>query len=52
MLMLPWDCGYADYQPQHGMLIPMSGGEAWIRPEGRRAYFAGKVNKLRYEWAT
>jgi hypothetical protein len=50
MLMLPWDCGLSDYQPQDGMLIPMAGEAAWVRPEGRKAYFVGQVQKLRYEF--
>ena len=50
MVMLPWDCGLSDYQPQDGMLIPMAGEAAWVRPEGRRSYFAGKVRKLSYEF--
>ncbi len=50
MVMLPWDCGLSDYRPQDGMLIPMAGEAAWVRPEGRKAYFVGQVQKLRYEF--
>jgi hypothetical protein len=50
MLMLPWDCSYADYQVQDGMLIPMTGEAAWMKPQGRQVYFVGHVNKLGYEW--
>jgi len=50
MVMLPWDCGLSDYRPQDGMLIPMAGEAAWVRPEGRKAYFVGYVEKLRYEF--
>jgi hypothetical protein len=50
MFMLPWDCGLSGYQTQDGMLIPMVGEAAWVRPEGRKAYFVGKVQKLRYEF--
>jgi hypothetical protein len=50
-VMLPWDCSYANYQPQHGMLIPMTGEAAWIKPEGRKPYFVGKVKKLSYEYS-
>jgi hypothetical protein len=50
MLMLPWECGLSDYRPQDGMLIPMAGEAAWVRPEGRKAYFVGHVKKLRYEF--
>lgn len=50
MNMLPWDCNLSDYQAQDGMLIPMSGEAAWMRPEGRKAYFVGHVKTLRYEF--
>jgi hypothetical protein len=50
MAMLPWDCALSDYQPQGGMLIPMTGEAAWVRPEGRKAYFVGHVKKLRHEF--
>lgn len=51
MEMLPWDCALSDYQPQSGMLIPMTGEAAWVRPEGRKVYFVGHVQKLRYEFS-
>ena len=51
MLMLPWDCGLSDYQPQDGMLIPMAGEAAWVRPDGRKPYFHGAVTSLTYEFS-
>ena len=51
MVMLPWDCGLSDYQWQHGMLLPMAGEAAWVRPEGRKAYFIGAVKTLDYEFS-
>jgi hypothetical protein len=50
MAMLPWDCALSDYQSQGGMLIPMTGEAAWVRPEGRKVYFIGQVKKLGYEF--
>jgi hypothetical protein len=50
MVMRPWDCAWSDYRPQSGMLVPMVGEVAWMRPEGRKAYFVGQVKKLRYEF--
>ena len=50
MIMLPWECGLSDYQRQDGMLIPMTGEAAWVRPDGRRAYFVGHVKKSSYEF--
>jgi hypothetical protein len=52
MVMLPWECRLSNYQRQNDLLIPMTGEVAWIRPEGRRAYFLGRVKKLRYEFST
>ena len=37
-------------QPLDGMLVPRVGEVAWMRPEGRKAYFLGHVKKLRYEF--
>jgi hypothetical protein len=50
MEMLPWDCSLSDYQPLGGMLIPMTGEAAWVRPDGRKVYFVGHVKKLSYEF--
>ena len=50
MVMLPWDCGFSDYQPQDGMLIPMRGEAAWLRPDGRKVYFVGHIKKLSHEF--
>jgi hypothetical protein len=50
-VMLPWECTLSNYQPQHGMLLPMAGEAAWLRPEGRQSYFRGAVTALRYEFS-
>ena len=50
MVMLPWDCGLSDYRPRGGMLIPMTGEAAWVRPEGRKVYFVGHIKKLSHEF--
>jgi hypothetical protein len=49
MVMLPWDCAFSDYRRQGGMLIPMTGEAAWVRPEGRKVYFVGHVKTLSHE---
>jgi hypothetical protein len=41
-----WD---AQVVIQGGMLIPMTGEAAWVRPEGRKVYFVGHVKTLRHE---
>jgi hypothetical protein len=50
MTMLPWDCALSNYRPHGGMLIPMTGEAAWVRPDGRKVYFVGHVEKLSYEF--
>lgn len=50
MVMLPWDCGLSDYRSQDGMLLPMTGEAAWVRPEGRKAYFVGHVRKISHRF--
>lgn len=50
MVMLPWECALSDYQPRHGMWVPMAGEAAWMRPEGRKVYFVGHVKQLSYEF--
>jgi hypothetical protein len=51
MVMLPWECGLSDYQLHHGMLLPMSGEAAWVRPEGRKPYFIGNVSSMKFEYS-
>lgn len=50
MTLLPWDCGMSNYQERNGMLIPMTGEAAWVRPAGRKAYFLGQVMAVSYEY--
>ncbi len=50
MVMLPWDCGLSNYKQQDGMLVPMAGEAAWVRPAGRKAYFVGQIKTLSYEF--
>ncbi len=51
MVMLPWECSLSSYQRQGGMLIPMTGEAAWVRPDGRKVYFVGHVASVSYEFA-
>ncbi len=50
-VMLPWEGRWSDYQSRDGMLVPLAGEVAWIRPEGRKLYFMGTVKTLTYEYA-
>lgn len=51
MVMLPWLCALSNYQPQQGMMLPMAGEAAWLRPEGRKAYFRGTVRRMSVEFS-
>jgi hypothetical protein len=51
MVMLPWEGSLSDYQTRDGMTVPFAGEVAWMRPEGRKPYFAGTVTALSYEFA-
>ncbi|MFN7123597.1 MAG: DUF6920 family protein [Hydrogenophaga sp.] len=50
MVMLPWDCALSNYQWHNGMQLPCTGEAAWIRPEGRRAYFVGHLIQVSHEF--
>ena len=50
-VMLPWECSASNYQLRYGMMVPTVGGAAWMRPEGRKPYFIGKLTSLTYEFA-
>jgi hypothetical protein len=51
MVMAPWEGRWSDYQVRDGMTVPSTGEVAWLRPEGRRAYFRGTVTSLTYEFS-
>jgi hypothetical protein len=51
MVMAPWEGSWSNYQSRDGMQVPLSGEVAWLRPEGRRSYFAGTAGALSYEFA-
>ena len=50
MVMLPWECGLSDYQPSLEMQLPLRGEAAWMRAEGRKPYFLGRLTKLEFEF--
>ena len=51
MVMLPWECSASNYQLRDGMMVPTVGEAAWLRPEGRKPYFIGRLTSLAYEFA-
>jgi hypothetical protein len=50
IIMLPWEGTWSNYQTRGGMIVPLAGEVAWIRPEGRKPYFVGTVTSLTYEF--
>jgi len=51
MVMLPWEGRWSNYQMRGGMMVPITGEVAWLRPEGRKPYFIGSVTSLTYEFS-
>jgi hypothetical protein len=49
--MMPWECRMSNYQTRDGMSVPPTGEVAWMRPEGRKAYYRGTVTSLTYEFS-
>ena len=45
----PWEGRWSTYRMHDGVLVPHTGEVAWIRPQGRRAYFMGSLTSLRFE---
>ena len=51
MVMLPWECSASHYELRDGMMLPTRAEVAWLRPEGRKPYFIGKLTSLAYQWS-
>jgi hypothetical protein len=51
MVQAPWEGRFSNHQPRDGMLVPLAGEVAWMRPQGRKVYFKGAVTQLSYEFA-
>jgi hypothetical protein len=52
IVMMPWECRMSNYQTHYGMTVPLTGEVAWVRPEGRKAYYRGTVTLLTYEYSS
>jgi hypothetical protein len=50
MVMVPWEGSWSNYQSRDGMIVPITGEAAWLRPEGRKPYFHGSVTATIYEF--
>ena len=51
MVKIPWEGSWSDYQARDGMMVPVKGEAAWLRPEGRKPYFHGTLTSLTYEFS-
>jgi hypothetical protein len=51
VVMAPWEGIWSNYQVHGGMLVPLTGEVAWMRPDGRKPYFVGTVSALAFEFA-
>jgi hypothetical protein len=52
IVMMPWECRLSNYQTRNGMTVPFTGEVAWMRPEGRNAYYRATVRSLTYEFSS
>ena len=50
MVMAPWEGSWSNYAVRDGLLVPSTGEVAWMRPDGRRPYFAGTVTAIAFEF--
>ena len=51
LVQAPWEGRFSNYQIRDGMSVPLAGEVAWMRPEGRKAYFKGSVSQLSHEFS-
>ena len=50
VVMMPWEARVSNYRHRDGMLVPLTGEAAWLRPEGRAPYWRGTIASLTYEF--
>lgn len=48
MVPTPWEGRFWNVQERGGMRIPIEGEVAWVLPEGRRAYWRGRIEEIEY----
>lgn len=44
----PWQGQFWNYQVRHCMLVPLEGEVAWLLPDGPKAYWRGRVQRIAY----
>lgn len=47
----PWEGRWWNYQERSGLLVPTEGEVAWLFPSGRKPYWRGRVEAIRFEFA-
>ena len=52
IVMTPWEGRWSNVQQREGMKVPMTGEVAWLAPEGRKPYWRGTIETLRYEFVS
>ena len=45
----PWEGTFGDYERTGGFMVPKQGEVAWLLPEGRLAYWRGRVLGAHFE---
>jgi hypothetical protein len=49
--LTPWEGRWSDWQLRDGLRVPLAGEVAWLTREGRKPYWRGRIESLRFEWA-
>ncbi len=44
----PWEGRWTEWAERNGVLIPVAGEVAWLLPEGRQAYWRGRITEIAY----
>lgn len=51
LVMTRWEGRWKDWALRDGMRVPLAGERAWLLLDGRRTYWHGRLNKLRYRFS-
>lgn len=51
LVPMPWEGRWSNWQVQDGMRVPMSAEVAWLLPQGRKPYWRGTIQTLKYEFS-